>query len=268
MGEGKAGRSGGTAVRRLHVLLCGYEILPKTVSTRDRGGRFILAEPVCAYLLDTDRGWVLLDTGVDPGYSNDPLLRETLFLANGWSPPVVRPAHLLEAQLETIGVTCTDIGHVILSHLHYDHCAGLARFAHARISIQRSEYAWGFGGAPGAGYLLRDYGAPRLDWDLHDGDWEAMPGLALLDTRGHTAGHQSAMIDLPSGKAILLPFDAGDLAENFETEVLPGECHDEAAALAAIRRLNALRTEHDAEMLLFHDPVAIQAMRLAPDCYD
>jgi N-acyl homoserine lactone hydrolase len=211
---------------------------------------------------------VLLDSGVDPDYANDPALRETVFLANGWAPPVVRPQHLLEAQLAAIGVACADIGHVILSHLHYDHCARLDRFAHARISIQRSEYEWGFGAEPGAGYLPRDYDAPDLRWDLHDGDWEALPGLRLLDTRGHTAGHQSAMIDLPSGATILLPFDAGDLAENFEAEILPGECHDEAAALAAIRRLNALRVAHDAEMLLFHDPVAIQAMRLAPDCYE
>lgn len=254
-----------TDVKRLFVLLCGYEVLPKSVSTRGRGERFILAEPVCAYLLDTAAGWVLLDTGVDPAYANDPVERERHFLAHGWAPPVVRQGHLLEAQLAAIGVAPADIGHVILSHLHYDHCARLGRFAHATISIQRVEHDLAFRAALPAGYIPRDYDAPGLRWDLRDGDWQAMPGLDLLDTRGHTAGHQSAMIALPSGRTILLPFDAGDLDENFADEVLPGECHDEAAAGAAIRRLNTLRAEHDAEMLLFHDPVAIQAMRLAPD---
>ncbi len=60
-----------TAVKRLHILLCGFEILPKTVSTRGRGGRFILSEPVCAYLLDTDSGWVLLDAGLNPANGRD-----------------------------------------------------------------------------------------------------------------------------------------------------------------------------------------------------
>lgn len=257
-----------TDVRRLYVLLCGYEVLPKTVSTRGRGERFILAEPVCAYLLDTAQGWVLLDTGVDPDYANDPAERERYFLVNGWAPPVVRPPHLLERQLAELGLETSDIGHVILSHLHYDHCAGLARFADARISIQRREHEWAFGGNPGAGYLARDYAFADLDWDLRDGDWQAMPGLDLIDTHGHTAGHQSAMITLPGGKAILLPFDAGDLAENFADEVLPGECHDADAAAHALRRLNTMAAQHHAEMLLFHDPVAIQGMKLAPDFYD
>jgi hypothetical protein len=55
-----------TAVKRLYVLLCGFEVLPKTISTRDRGARFILSEPVCAYLLDTHSGWILLDAGLNP----------------------------------------------------------------------------------------------------------------------------------------------------------------------------------------------------------
>ncbi len=255
-----------TDVKRLFVLLCGYEVIPKTISTRDRGDRLILAEPICAYLLDTSNGWVLLDTGINSAYANDPVSRDREFLSHDWAPPVVRPQHELETQLAQIGVTTADIDHVILSHLHFDHAARLDRFAHATISMQRSEYDWGFG-APGPGYIRADYDVAGLRWDLHDGDWDAMAGLSLLDTRGHTAGHQSALISLPSGKRIMLPFDAGDLAENFDENVLPGQAWNDEAAATALDRLNALRRQEDVEMLLFHDPVAIQTIRLAPDCY-
>lgn len=257
-----------TDVKRLFVCLCGYEVLPKTVSTRDRGERFVMAEPVCAYLLDTRAGWVLLDTGINPGYCNDPALRDREFLQHGWSPPVVRPSHLLEAQMAEIGIAPVDVAHVILSHMHFDHADRLDRFCNARISVQHREHAAAFGGAPGPGYIAGDYAMPGLDWDLRDGDWDAMPGLSLLDTRGHTQGHQSALVTLPSGKRILLPFDAGDLAENFVDRVLPGQACDDAAALAALDQLNRIRGEADVEMLLFHDPVAIQEIRLAPDCYE
>ena len=255
-----------TEVRRLFVLLCGYEILPKTVSTRDRGARFILSEPVCAYLLDTARGWVLLDAGLNPDNLDDPVRRAALFIDFGLTPPIVRATHRFEPQLAEIGVGFADIRHVILSHLHYDHCGYLDRLTHARISIQRRALD-AAGGDPRRGYIASDYAIPGLDWDLRDGDWSAMPGLELLDTAGHTPGHQSALVTLP-GRNLLLPFDAGDLAENFEDEVLPGEAYDDAAALAAIQRLKAIKAERGAEMLLFHDPVAIQRIRLAPDFYD
>jgi len=254
-------------VRRLYILLCGYEVLRKTISTRDIGERFVLAEPICAYLLDTTHGWVLLDTGIDPAYARDPALRDEHFLSRGWAPPVVGDVHELEGQLAAIGINLDDIGHVILSHLHFDHCDRLHRFAHARLSMQRREHDWAFGADPGMGYLPRDYDAPGLAWDLRDGDWEAMPGLTLLDTHGHTPGHQSALVTLMSGERFILPFDVGDLAENFTHEIAPGSCSDEAAAMAAIHRIKALQVKHDATMLLFHDPQAIQSLRLAPACY-
>jgi N-acyl homoserine lactone hydrolase len=256
-----------TAVRRLFVLLCGFEILPKTISTRNLGQRFILSEPVCAYLLDTDHGWVLLDGGMNPDNITDPVRRHACFGQYGMTPPVVRPIHDMAQQLAQIGIGLDDIGHVILSHLHYDHCGYLGQLTHARISVQRREYDHAFAADPGLAYIRSDYDLPGLDWDLRDGDWQAMPGLALIDTRGHTQGHQSAVVTLPQTGTVILPFDAGDLAENFADEVLPGECCDDMAALAAIRRLKAVQREHDATMLLFHDPVAIQQMRLAPEFY-
>ena len=257
-----------TDVNRLFVLLCGYEVLPKTISTRDRGGRFIIAEPVCAYLIDTRAGWVLLDTGINPGYCNDAVLREREFLRHGWSPPVVRPDHALETQMAVVGVTPAEIAHVVLSHLHFDHGDRPERFVNARVSIQRREHAWAFGPTPGPGYIPDNYADARVDWDLRDGDWDLMPGISLLDTRGHTEGHQSALITLPSGKRILLPFDVGDFAENFAERILPGQACDDVAAGAAIDRLNGLCAREDVEMLLFHDPAAIQTIRLMPEFYD
>jgi N-acyl homoserine lactone hydrolase len=90
----------------------------------------------------------------------------------------------------------------------------------------------------------------------------------LINTRGHTQGHQSAIVDLPQTGTVVLPFDAADLQENLDDEVLPGECCDDAAALAAIQRLKAIATTSNAITLMFHDPVAIQTMRLAPGSYN
>jgi N-acyl homoserine lactone hydrolase len=256
-----------TSIRRLFVLLCGFEILPKTISTRGRGGRFILSEPVCVYLLDTVSGWVLLDAGMNPDNGRDRARMQEKFWRLGMTAPVIRDGHLLERQFAELGVGFGDVRHVILSHLHYDHCGCLRQFSHARISVQRREYEHAFGADIGMAYFRDEYDDPRLQWDLREGDWVAQPGLRLIDTRGHTQGHQSAIVELPESGTVVLPFDAGDLQENFDEEILPGECCDDAAALAAIRRLKSLESEHRATRLLFHDPVAIQQMRLAPQCY-
>jgi N-acyl homoserine lactone hydrolase len=89
----------------------------------------------------------------------------------------------------------------------------------------------------------------------------------MIDTRGHTEGHQSAVVELPDCGTIVLPFDAGDLQENFDDEILPGESVDDAAALTAIRRMKSIVADSKGQMILFHDPVAIQSTILAPAFY-
>jgi hypothetical protein len=50
--------------------------------------------------------------------------------------------------------------------------------------------------------------------------------------------------------------------------VLPGQACDDEAALGSILRLKLVQTGLNAEMLLFHDPNAIQHIDLAPAFYD
>jgi N-acyl homoserine lactone hydrolase len=250
---------------RLYVLLCGFEILPKSVCTRDLGERIVMSLPMSAYLVDTADGLVLLDTGLAARNVRDAALRERYFGASDYPPPVVLPHHELGVQLEAIGVRPADITHVVISHLHADHAGNLRDFSHARISVQRKEFEHAFGGDTGPAYFTTDYDLPGLDWRQVDGDWQIAPGLRGLLTPGHTPGHQSFVVDLPTEGRLVLTADAGDLLENFEREILPGGSVDDAAALASLRRLN---DEAGAGRLVIgHDPDMIRTLRLAPDSY-
>ena len=254
-----------TLIRQLYVLLCGYEIIPRSISLRGADPRFLHAVPITAYLIDTERGWVLFDTALDPANIEDPVRRATCFTDHGWDPPpAVLAAHRLETQLAAIGVAFSDIQTVILSHLHADHSGYLKYLSPSRVLIQQAEFAHAFSAKAGPAWFRDDYESPGIAWEVIDGDFEVMPGLSLLFTPGHTPGHQSALLVLPDGPPVILAADVGDLLQNFREERLPGEAADDAVALASLRRLSSLEQSLGARMLLTHDPEQIRTIRLAP----
>jgi N-acyl homoserine lactone hydrolase len=238
-----------TAVRRLFIFLCGFEVVPRGLSIQGGGNRVLLAEPICAYLADTSLGWVLLDTGLDRSRLTDPDLLEKYYTGRGWSvPPLVNQVHSLVDQMAAVGVSPQDVSRVVLSHTHADHTGHLRLFPHAPIYVQGPEL--------------------DLQWVRLSGDHEVVPGIQLISTPGHTAGHQSAVVTLPSGRRLVLTFDAGDLKENFDRNVVPGSCFDEAQAAASLVRIQALVAQPNSEMILFHDPEALKDLRLSPQWYD
>jgi N-acyl homoserine lactone hydrolase len=257
-----------THVRRLFVLLCGFEIIPKSISTRDRHADIVISVPITAYLMDTAEGWVLFDAGLDAANLRDPDLLERHYLSIGWNPPpVVWPSHEMEGLLRQIGIGFGDISQVILSHLHADHSGHLKYMPQARLTIQRDEHDYAFSGTERASWFRSDYDLPGLDWHVIDGDCTIMPGMHAIKTRGHSPGHQSLIVDLPNTGRVVLAGDVGDLMENFQEEVLPGESADDEAALASIRRINAIVAE-GAMLFLTHDPDLLLSLRRAPECYD
>jgi N-acyl homoserine lactone hydrolase len=258
-----------TNVKRLYILLCGFEILPKSVSTRNLGESFVMSSPVCSYLLDTDEGPVLFDTGVNTDNIRDAARSHEHFTRRGWlSPPIVLPEHELIPQLEAIGVRPADIRHVVLSHTHCDHTGNIKHFRHAKVWMQKLEHDYAFGNHGNYAVFNADFDFPDIEWKVVEGDWQLMPGVRCVLTRGHMPGHQSMIVDLPHGGTKILVADAGDLAENFEHEILPGETCDDASALASIRRLKQIRADTDGELVLFHDPNYVLGARLAPAFYD
>jgi N-acyl homoserine lactone hydrolase len=256
-----------TEVSKLYVLLCGYEILRKSDSTRGRDARFVFASPISAYLVEAASGLILIDTGVNPEIIRDPGLCEQYYTSRGWTPPIVHQEHELLHQLEHIGVRAHDVERVLLTHMHMDHTGNLKHFRHARVSVQRREHAYAFGQGHSPAWFDIDYDFPDIHWELQEGDWEPLAGLNALATYGHTPGHQSFLVELPETGPVLVVGDVGDLAENFAEELLPGETSDDAEALDSIRRVNRVAAERNAELFIGHDPGFVHRAQLAPAFY-
>jgi len=249
-----------TQVLRLVPILTGRHRYDSALSLFGRAAGTTIEAPILAYLIETSQGRVLYDVGCDYRKIADPALREVYYGAGGFpfGPPEMHEQERLPVLLAQLGIGARDIDAVVLGHLHFDHAGGLADFAGAEIHCHADEWAAAQLNPDGAYFASDLEGAHR--WRLTRGEPTLCRGLQLVDSPGHTAGHRSLLVERPDGAPVLLAGDAADLQENLDSEVAPGIlCRDpegglrEDLALASIRRLKALASEHGAELWPNHD---------------
>lgn len=121
-----------------HLLKVGHCTHPECVA--QRGGRWssILFPALCGLLRHPTRGWILFDTGYSDHFTaaTQPF-PERLYR---WTTPfTLPPEETLVAQLQRRGIAPQDIAHVVISHLHGDHIAGLRDFPAAGLMTMRDE---------------------------------------------------------------------------------------------------------------------------------
>nr|WP_192810928.1 N-acyl homoserine lactonase family protein [Mycolicibacterium phlei] len=252
-----------SGVRRIVLLTLGWEELPKSVSVYGSSPEERLREPVPGVLLQTDGGWVLLDTGFNTALIRDPALRRRFFPSVEYQPILPGPGEPIEEALGEIGVDIDEIGLVALSHLHVDHAGGLKLFAgRVPVHAQRRELEYGLSNHPEPerhAIFRIDFDDPNIDWCLADGEAEIAPGITAVPTYGHTPGHQSFVVELDEsvgGGGYVFAFDAADLTENIEHELAIGGYIgvDPAETVEPIRRLKALAEVKGYPLIPGHDP--------------
>ena len=86
-----------------------------------------------------------------------------------------------------------------------DHCGQNAVFAHAACYVQRAELNRAQRESP---ELYDWFGFMNANFELIDGDTEVLPGLSVIATPGHTAGHQCVVVQSAAGGPDLLIGDA------------------------------------------------------------
>jgi glyoxylase-like metal-dependent hydrolase (beta-lactamase superfamily II) len=194
--------------------------------------------PVHAWLVRHPDGPVLVDTGVGAGH---PLIDE-------WYRPRVTP---LADALAALGVDPADVAAVVLSHLHFDHCGQQAALS-CPVHVQAREHA----AAAAPNYTVPEWAAiapGRLR--LADGDEDLAPGLRLLDTPGHTPGHQSVVVEGGGRRVVLAAQCAYRAAELRSGVPSASNATDLEAGRESLARIRALApvTCH-----LSHDPEVVR----------
>jgi len=250
-----------TAVTKFLPILTATHRYDKSISTYKRGAGQMIEAPILAYLIETTNGRILYDVGCDYHKINDTNQREKYYNpALGFGAPQMYEAQRLPNQLACLGLSPKDIDVVFLGHLHFDHAGGLCDFCGAEVHVQVDEVAQANSKDDVA--YFEDEIVAQANWRLKQGEYDLATGVRAITSPGHTAGHMSLWIEMPTGAPIILAGDAADLTENIVDEVAPGNCWQDKTELAveSIRKLKTLAAAEKATLWPNHDMAFWQKM--------
>ncbi|MDR1511105.1 MAG: N-acyl homoserine lactonase family protein [Synergistaceae bacterium] len=217
--------------------------------------------PIPIFLIEHPEGLVLFDTG--PCIENWP----DVMKPDGVSAPEQR----IDRQLKALGYSADNVNIVIISHLHLDHAGGVTFFPNATFIIRESEFEAAFHN-PSGGYVPADYE------QAHDFTFIKLPNetdydvfgdgrLMCIDTKGHTAGHQSLLVDLPDMGKILIAVDAAQLEEDMSSDQYPeGQNWSDEWYVRSLAKLRDYKAQQ-VPIWYGHDPDQFKTLRLTPAFY-
>jgi N-acyl homoserine lactone hydrolase len=262
---------------RLYMFQCGSTTIPlrNFILGAGEAGEMITT-PVTWFLLTHPRGDVIIDGG-NP-------IEAALDTKKHWgaitemSSLEMDPDEWIVPTLERLGIDFEGIRWIVQSHLHLDHTGAVAaieRFPNAQVLATRQEYEWGHApeGFTALGYIKADYVKPGVDWVLleeADDGWDLFGDgtLRCWRTPGHSAGHQSFEVTLPSGQAFILAVDAANTIAHLEEKALPGFLLSAVDTARSVRKLRRLAWRAGATVVAGHDPEQWPTLKHAPDYYD
>jgi glyoxylase-like metal-dependent hydrolase (beta-lactamase superfamily II) len=184
----------------------------------------------------------------------------------------------VERNLRALGVAPESIDLVVMTHLHFDHSGGTTRqtpsggyepvFARARHVVQRGEYhdATHPHERNQASYLAENFRPLEEAQLLHlvDGEAEIAPGVRVVPTPGHTAHHQSVIVDDGQGHKVLFLGDVVPTALHVRLPYIMAYDLDVVATLETKRAL-LTRAADERWLLVFGHDTETRAAYLSRD---
>jgi len=182
-----------------------------------------------------------------------------------------QPGQELPAQLERLGYGIDDVTHVVMTHLHSDHAAGLPYLVGSSAPVYLGPGEWRE--ANRSPFTIKHmFRLPLAYRDVAYHPIATVPGfdrgfdllgdgrILLLPTPGHTRGHQSVLVR--AERDVLLTADIAYDHDALTRGILPGSLTAPGkarASLAAVRAFAQARPE--AIVQYGHDPVTWPATR-------
>lgn len=267
-------------VKKMYILNTGYLETDKnnvvggwTVATKDHPQvtNDWIKLPVMAFLLDTDDGYILYDTGSNPaameGYWSQ-MLQQVY-------PLYQTPEEQLDKQLALCGVKPEDIKTVVLSHMHLDHAGNLQLFPNAKVYVPKLDFMTAqaqvrLNADPNThgGYVKGDMDRQVAQYVMIDDDCDLVPGVDIINLPGHTPGLLGLVVHMKGG-VYILPQDCIYSTEIYGPPArISGLLYDNMAFIKSIEKVRKLAKQYDAKVIFAHDYDFFQTLKCAPAFYE
>lgn len=227
--------------------------------------------PVPMYIIDHPDGLVVFDTGMNIAIVPDQGAEYWGPVAGAFTPTMSRDQGI-DRKLQKIGKSVEDVRYVVHSHLHLDHAGNISMFPNATHIIRKAELqnAWWPEKFQRAAYVMDDF---KMTYELNiieltqDLDLFGDGSVELIDTKGHTKGHQSMVVRLPNNGTMILASDAAYMAENLQGTV-PGIVWNVQYAMESIERMKLIRDIEGGQIILSHSKDMHDSLKQLPQYYD
>ena len=158
--------------------------------------------------------------------------------------------------LSQLSITPAQVKYVGVSHSHGDHIGQASLFAQSTLLVGKGD--WEIlsdakltpNQAPVAPWVS---GGAKVETLTADRDVFGDGSVVILATPGHTPGHRSLLVRLPTMGNVLLTGDLSHFQENYDSNGVPTFNTDRAATLASIDRFKKIATNLKATVIIQHD---------------
>jgi glyoxylase-like metal-dependent hydrolase (beta-lactamase superfamily II) len=199
--------------------MIGVRLLVDSMFTTDRT-TFLPEGPKVPYqaaskslLITSGKERILVDTGLGEIPSHAPLRKKVIVER--------RDGQGIKTQLARYGIKPAQITTVVNTHLHAAHAGNNNLFKHAKFYIAGEEFRYidkQLAEDPSqTAYIPETYDKVR-DVTQTNGEFELIDGVRVVPTPGHTAGHQSVLIE-QKASTIVYCGDVSPLKDNLINHV-------------------------------------------------
>ena len=258
-------------IKRMFLIETGRIIVPDSDPyAKYHTETFKYSIQVPAVLLEhEDKGLVLLDTGIEPNHFSNSQVSRLIYDEN------MRIDH----QLEKNCYTADDVKNIILSHWHRDHHNQLFLFCNATLFIRQKELE-GLQATPLVGYSPDEVSSferfktecPKMEIELIPDEKEydlfGDGSIVLIDTKGHTPGHQSMMVSLCNSGTWIFAVDAIHNELHFTEHNYIENTWNLEKHIESMNRLEKISKSYNGRLIFGHDVDQWSQLKTLPEYYD
>ena len=251
---------------KLHVFDCG-RVLARDTSLFNpliaKGTEMEMVSP--CYLIQHKQGMMLWETGL-----SDDLISEKngIEVLNGAFNMSVKKTLL--SQLEELNIKPSSINYLSFSHLHNDHTGNAKLFKHATWLMQKAEHNVAYSpDAANYGYHPDDYATlQNIKVKKINGEYDVFGDgrVKIIPTPGHSAGHQSLLVNLKDTGPVLLVGDLYHFQLNRDHYGIPA-WNDKKMTVNSFAKIDELLDETNAQLWIYHDKPQFDKLKKSPGFY-